>query len=77
MSDYAALASRIRTSLLDIEKSFDRSLELSRKARTMVIGAELPRIYTAFIPASSISWRISHGPLKTVCPPVQAGMLTC
>lgn len=34
MSDYAALASRIRTSLLDIEKSFDRSLELSRKART-------------------------------------------
>jgi ribonuclease HepT-like protein len=34
MSDYAALASRIRTSLWDIEKSVERSLELSTKART-------------------------------------------
>lgn len=34
MSDYAALASRIRTSLWDVEKSVERSLELSTKART-------------------------------------------
>ncbi len=34
MSDFAALASRIRTSLLDIEKSVGRSLELSGKARS-------------------------------------------
>jgi hypothetical protein len=34
MSDYAALASRIRTSLLDVEKAVTRSLELSTKAHT-------------------------------------------
>ena len=34
MSDYAALASRIRTSLKDVEKSVDRALELGKKART-------------------------------------------
>ncbi|MEP7135178.1 MAG: hypothetical protein ABI904_09620 [Chloroflexota bacterium] len=33
MSDYAALASRIRTSLLDVRKSVERSLELGKKAR--------------------------------------------
>ena len=34
MSDYVTLASRIRTSLKDVEKSVDRALELSKKART-------------------------------------------
>lgn len=34
MSDYAALASRIRTSLKDVEKSVARALELSQKADT-------------------------------------------
>lgn len=34
MSDYTALASRIRISLLDVEKTVDRSLELSKKAHT-------------------------------------------
>lgn len=33
MSDYSTLASRIRTSLLDVKKAVNRSLELSRKAR--------------------------------------------
>ncbi len=34
MSDYAALASRIRTSLGDVRNSVDRALELSKKALT-------------------------------------------
>lgn len=34
MSDFAALASRIRTSLGDVEMSVERALELSRKAQT-------------------------------------------
>ncbi|MCC6298363.1 MAG: hypothetical protein IT314_03635 [Anaerolineales bacterium] len=34
MSDFAALASRIRTSLMDVERSVTRSLALSKKAHT-------------------------------------------
>lgn len=34
MSDYAALASRIRVSLQDVNRSVERSLELANKAKT-------------------------------------------
>ncbi len=80
MSDYAALASRIRTSLWDIEKSVNRSLELSRKARTTGddgywdgVALNLHSFYTGI----EHIWRISRGPLKRVCHLVQAGMPAC